>query len=130
MDPVTRRGANAVAVLLAASGIGILSLGWALTSAGSDTVVGAEVIPPEASSPEASPSEETPPTPRVERDPPPFADSFEQGLDRWRVVGSAVTTEETASRGSRSATLTSPACRGDAFSRRVPVDAGATYRLR
>src|SRR3712207_5225191 len=50
-------------------------------------------------------------------------------MDGWRETGSAVTTDLTAAEGRQSVTLTSTACRGDAFSRRIPVDPGSRYRL-
>jgi hypothetical protein len=40
-----------------------------------------------------------------------------------------VITDVTAAEGRRSATFTDTVCRGDAYSRRIPVDAGSVYRL-
>jgi hypothetical protein len=118
---VRGRRADAVVVALAVAGIILLTVAWAATAgngeaAGSngDTLLGAEVIPN---------------VPRT-RTEPAFAEDFESGLRQWPEVGSAVTTDLTAAEGRRSAVLTSTACHGDALSRRIPVEAGSTYRLR
>lgn len=132
MVALSRRGQDVLTVLLAASGIGLLSVVWASTAPGDDAQ------PPQQTSPSAAvtPAEVTPTAPNTPKAPRPtdakgaFVEDFEDGLDNWEVVGSAAVTDETASQGRRSATLTSTECGGDAVSRPLPVDAGATYRLR
>ncbi len=117
-----RRRADALVVALAVAGICILTVAWTAFAGDDDpsgaggALLGAEVIPDE-------------PRDRV-RDEPVFVEDFEHGFDQWAEVGSASITDLTAAEGQHSATLTSTACRGDAFSRPVPVDAGSTYRLR
>jgi hypothetical protein len=121
-----RRGADLLAVALAVAGIGLLTAVWAATigkdataATDRDELVG-EVIPVEA-------------TPQDRRgrggEPPSFVEDFENGLRQWRKIGSAATTDLTAAEGRRSVTLTSTACREDAFTRPIPVEPGSTYRL-
>ena len=123
MFTLGRRAADALAVALAVAGITLLTALWAATTgddapaaAGRGDLAGAEVVPEN--------------TPRArERSAPAFAEDFEGGWDQWRKVGSAVTTDVTAAEGRQSATFTETACRSDALSRRIPVDAGSSYRV-
>jgi Carbohydrate binding domain len=143
MVALTRRAQDVLTVALAAAAIGGMSVGWAATAPGdeapaNDEARGSDEAPagedtPSAEdtgpSPEPTPTEAVPEPPRRNRERPSFAEDFEQGLDRWSVVGSAAVTDETSSHGQRSVTLTSTACRGDAYSRPIQVEAGSTYRF-
>lgn len=111
-------------IALAVAAICILTVAWAAVTRDDDAagsrdqaLIGAEVIP------------KAPPT-RPVKIRPLFAEDFEHGTRQWRAMGSAELTDLTAAEGERSATLTSTACRSDAVSRPVRVEAGATYRLR
>jgi hypothetical protein len=125
MVTLGRRGADVLAVGLAVAGITLLSALWAAT-AGNDApapadgkdLASAQVTPGAAAGRE-----------KRERSAPAFAEDFEGGLGQWREVGSTVITGATAAEGRRSATFTATACRGDAYSRRLPVEAGSVYRL-
>jgi hypothetical protein len=136
MVALTRRGQDVLTVVLAASGIGLLSVTWALTARGDsepdpETSVSAGATPTEAT-PESLESPESPESQGAteqQNGRPAFVEDFENGLSQWRVVGSAAITDETSSHGRRSATLTSAECGGDAFSRPVAVEPGSTYRL-
>jgi len=125
MAALTRRGQDVVTVVLAAAGIGLLSVVWAATAPGDDTKTDQAAT----SSAEATPTQAPAKTPAANQQ-GAFVEDFEDGLDQWDEVGSAAITDETAAQGRRSVTLTSTECGGDAVSRAIPVEAGSTYRLR
>jgi len=123
MVALTRRSQDVLTVLLAAVGIG-LSVTVALTAQGDPD---RDPEPPLSAG--GTPTESTPDAPEPQDNRQAFVDDFENGLGQWRVVGSAAITDETASHGKRSVTLTSAECGGDAFSRPLEVESGSTYRL-
>src|SRR4051794_32619954 len=120
-----RRGPEVVTGRAGPPRIGLPSVVWAATAPGDDTKADQAATSSAGSTPTQAPAK----TPAAKQQ-GAFVEDFEDGLDQWDEVGSAAITDETASQGRRSVTLTSTECGGDAVSRAIPVDAGSRYRLR